>query len=195
MKNNKKLFTAMLLSSVIAGSAHADVVIGSATDTFTWSGTVPAAPITNGIVITPVTSAALDNGKLTFNREGRLIGSTSINFKVQKIGGATGNDIEEFTAQDLADTGLSYTVLSFKADGSKSGLSDTLGGATQYYALKAGSVALQLNTKTKMSANNVQLSIDESLAAASTATVGMNYPILGEQVTVESVIMVEAGVI
>lgn len=190
MKNNKKLFTAMLLSSVVAGSANAGI-IGDATETFTWSGTVPAKPISNGIVITSITSAALDAGKLNFNKDGDLIGSTSINFKVQKMGGPAGDTPEEFTSSELSDTKLSYTVLSFQSEGTKSGFNDTLGIATQYYTLNSGSAPVRLNTPVTMTANNVQLSLGKS-AISTSAT---NKPVQGEVVTVQAVIMVEATAI
>lgn len=189
MKNNKKLFTAMLLSTVIAGSANAGIN-GNATETFTWSGTVPAKPISNSIVITSITSAALDDGKLNFSKDGDLIGSTSINFKVQKVADV-GNAPVDFTAEELSTTNLSYKVLSFQSEGSKSGLNDNLGIATQYYALNSGSEVLQLNTSVPMPANNVQLALGKSTFS----TNATNKPVQGEVVTVQAVIMVEADII
>jgi|GEM_PF-2950541 len=188
MKNNKKLFTAMLLSSVIAGSAHATAVIGNATDTFNWSGTVPAKPVTNGIVIASSTGSNLDAGKLQFDREGNLVGSSAIGFKVKKMSGADGNTPEEFTADELIDTKLSYKVLSFKSAGTLSGPNTSLAVASQYFTLKSGPDLLDLSKIYPMDTNFVNLTVDKN-SSASAAT---NQPIQGEVVTVEAVIMVEA---
>lgn len=191
MKNNKKLFTAMLLSSVIAGSANAAAVIGDATDTFTWSGTVPAKPVTNGIVITSSTNSPLDAGMLNFDKQGQLIGSTAIGFKVKKMGGAAGDTPEDFTVEEIDATNLSYKVLSFKSTGTLSGSNTSLGNATQYFTLNSGPDSLQLNQMNIMNSNFVNLSVGKNSSIAGTT----NQPKQGEVITVEAVIMVEATAI
>ena len=188
MKNNKKLFTAMLLSTVIAGSAHAAPVIGNATDTFTWSGTVPAKPVTNGIVIASSNGSNLDSGKLQFDKLGNLVTSSAIGFKVKKMGGAAGNTPEEFTADELKDTKLSYKVLSFKSDGTLSGSNTTLALATQYFTLNSGPESLDLSKTYPMTTNFVNLTVGRNFAVSAPT----NQPQQGEVVTVEAVIMVEA---
>ena len=189
MKNNKKLFTAMLLSTVIAGSAHAAGVTGNATDVFTWSGTVPAKPVTNGIVITSSTNSILDAGKLNFNRDGELVSSTAIGFKVKKMGVTASDTHEDLTVEELSKTNLSYKVLSFRSSGTLSGSNGSL-DASQYYTLNSGPDSLTLNTEYKMDSNFVNLSVGKKPDSAVSAT--LNIPQQGEVITVEAVIMVEA---
>lgn len=82
----KSIIAAALLSSMaLAGVASAAT---DASQVFTWSGTVPATPISNGWVIAKPDGSAITNGALNFDvtKDGKavLLNSQELRFNVFK---------------------------------------------------------------------------------------------------------------
>lgn len=100
----KTIIAAALLGTLgLVGMASAAT---SASQVFTWSGTVPAAPTSNGWVIAKPDGEAITNGALTFttNAEGKgvLTGSQELRFNVFKVGDKTPATNYDFTLTSLA---------------------------------------------------------------------------------------------
>ena len=183
---NKKAFTALLLSTLVTSSVYA----ASTVDTFSWNGTVPAAPLTDGIVFSSITGSDLTSGAMTFGKNGKLISSTPIGFKVQKES-PTGGAPTDFTTAELSSAGLKMTVMSFTSIGSQSGTNTTL-DPTQYFSLHADGNPIQLNSeRSLMNKANVQLSIEENIGTGAKS----NTPVLGENISVSAIVMVTATII
>jgi hypothetical protein len=114
-----------------AGAASAE---DQASATFTWSGLVPAAPISNGFIIKDSAGNDIERGSLLFSVDdlgkGSLMSAQSLNFNVYEYDGTTVGP---------AATGYSYQLTSLMV--TKDGLPQEQ-DSNGYYAIEADNVTL-----------------------------------------------------
>lgn len=182
----KTIIAVALLGSLgFIGAASAEIV---ASQTFTWSGTVPAKPTSKGWVIASPTGAPIGNGILTFTTDiegnGELTGSTALRFNVFK----------ESTTPGVADINVpapsyKYSLISLAVN--SSGLAQEQ-DANGYYAIQSdngGVVKLMVkndsfdNAAGETILNVIKSSVDNP----------SNQPVAGDSVEVQASIVVEVA--
>lgn len=174
------LISVVVASCLFSGLAYA----GTATESFTWAGTVPAKPVTDGLIIKSLEGETISQGTLKFDKNGELNSSTPISFKVMKYDTST-STATDFVAQSEIDT-LEYRVISFETEGTSSGQLVDLNGEN-YFSLLGNGVALQMNNPIAMPGNNIALSVGKN---ANVGTEGpKNKPEANDSILVKAVIM------
>ncbi|WP_270827510.1 hypothetical protein [Aeromonas sp. Y318-1] len=160
-----------------------------ASQTFTWSGTVPAAPTSNGWVIAQPTGAAITNGILTFTTDaagkGVLTGSTELRFNV----------FEELVATPGApDTGKPATAYDYKLISlavNSAGLAAEQ-DANGYFAIQSSNNGItEPMVKNTVSATNATQVTGETILSVIKGAGVSNQPSAGDSVDVQASIVVE----
>lgn len=173
----KSLVATVLLGAM--GFASTAMAI-DASNVFTWTGTVPAAPQANNWVIKSPAGQNLTNGIMVFtlaaDGKGVLTGSTEIAFSVfQEDGAGTGNP-------DLNNKATSYDVELTSLAVNSAGLAAEQ-AANGYFSLLANGVPLAKNAVTGMT--------DDTLLTIGVGTVGApNQPSAGDSVDLQATIVV-----
>lgn len=157
-----------------------------ASQVFTWSGTVPAAPTSTDWVIAQPIGTPITNGILTFTTDiagkGVLTGSTDLRFNVFKEIGTTGTPD---TAQPAAS--YDYKLISLAVNNAGLAAEQTADG---YFAIQAsnGGVAAPLVkniAKTGASGETILSVVPSGVATPD------NQPGAGDSVDVQATIVVE----
>lgn len=181
----KSLLCVALLGSLgFVGSASAL----SASQTFTWTGTVPAAPTSAGVVIASPTGAAVNHGILTFTADaahagkGKLTGSTELSFNVFK------EDAAKPGVADITKPATSYDFKLVNLAVNQSGLAMEQ-DANGYFAIQADNKGTQSklvkNTAKTGAAGVTILSVVKSDVATPS-----NQPELGSSVDLQATILI-----
>ncbi|MFM4875107.1 hypothetical protein ACEUDK_19415 [Aeromonas veronii] len=182
----KTIIAVALLGSLgFVGAASAEI---SASQTFTWSGTVPAKPTSKGWVIAAPTGAPIGNGILTFTTDieskGELTGSTALRFNVFK-------ELTSGVANpDEPAASYNYSLISLAVN--SSGLAQEQ-DADGYYAIQSnnGGVVKPMvkNSSFDGAAGETILNVIKS-----SADTPSNQPMAGDSVEVQASIVVEGAV-
>ena len=160
-----------------------------ASQTFTWSGTVPAMPTSNGWVIAQPTGTAITNGILTFATDaagkGVLTGSTELRFNVFKESALTPG------APDIAAPATKYDYKLISLVVNSAGLAAEQ-GAGGYFAIQSSNngVAESMVKNTVSATNATQVDGETILSVIKGAGVS-NQPDAGDSVDVQASIVIE----
>lgn len=163
-----------------AGAASAE---DQASATFTWSGLVPAAPISNGFIIKDSAGNDIERGALLFSVDdagkGSLMSSENLNFNVYAYDGST---------VGTATNAYSYQLTSLMA--TKDGLPQEQ-DASGYYAIEADGVKLvkEAVPTAKLTGGITTLTVVPSGIVAPS-----NQPDAGESVDVHARIVISGAV-
>lgn len=182
----KTMIAVALLGSLgFISAASAEI---SASQTFTWSGTVPAAPTSNGWVIAAPTGAPIGNGILTFTTDsegkGELTGSTALRFNVFKeLTAGVANTNEPATSYN-------YSLISLAVN--SSGLAQEQ-DADGYYAIQSDNGGV---VKPMVKNNSFDSAAGETIlnVIKSGVDTPSNQPVAGDSVEVQASIVVEGAV-
>ncbi|HHQ4663920.1 TPA: hypothetical protein ACSPZY_004430 [Aeromonas veronii] len=180
-----KIAIAMLGLLGVVGSASAI----DASQVFSWSGTVPAAPTSNSWVIAQPSGAPIGNGILTFTtnaaNKGVLTGSTQLSFQVFKESTTTANTPD--TAQPAAS--YSYKLVGLAVNRAGLSAEQTVNG---YFAIQAANgvttSTLVKNTAVTGASGTTVLNVIPTTVAAPD-----NQPMAGDSVDVHATIVVESA--
>lgn len=175
----------MLMAVVLGvmGYAGAASAANDASATFTWSGSVPAAPISTGFIIKDSAGNDIERGALLFSVDdagkGSLMSAENLNFNVYEYDGTT---------VGTAATTYSYQLTSLMA--TKDGLPQEQ-DANGYYAIEADGVKLvkEAVATAKPTGGVTTLTVVPSGIAAPS-----NQPNAGEVVDVHARIVISGAV-
>jgi hypothetical protein len=175
------LMVAVLGAMGFAGAASA---VDQASATFTWSGTVPMTPISNGFIIKDSSGNDINRGTLVFNVDdaglGTLASSSTLDFNVYES--------PDGTTVGLPATSYDFQLTSLQA--TKGGLPQEQ-DASGYYAIMAdGQVMVKGDVATpKASGGVTNLTVVPSAVATPS-----NQPSAGEAVDVHARIVISNAV-
>lgn len=186
----KKAMIAVALLGVM-GNAHA---VDSASQVFTWSGNVPAAPVADGWVIAQPDGSAIPRGILVFNtdaaRNGVLVGSTELRFKVFKEDGATAQPVKPLQVANAYD----YTLTSLVVNNSGLAAEQADEGYFSIQALNGGvATELEKNTAVLALEEETILSVIKSTSFSALAP-GNNQPKATDSVDVQATVVVNVTI-
>lgn len=175
----------ILVAAVLGAASFTGVVCAAdqASATFTWSGAVPAAPISNGFIIKDSAGNDIPRGTLVFNVDaagkGSLVSSSTLNFNVYAFDGTT---------VGAPATSYNYQLTSLQA--TKGGLPQEQ-DANGYYAIMAdGATMVKGDTPTAKATGGVtNLTVVPSAVATPS-----NQPASGEAVDIHARIVISGAV-
>lgn len=177
----KTMLMAVTLGAM--GFVGAASAADQASATFTWSGTVPMAPISNGFIIKDSAGNDIERGTLVFDvnasGQGSLLSASTLNFNVYAFDGTTVGD---------PATSYDYQLTSLQA--TKGGLPQEQ-DAQGYYSIMADGAAMVVNaTATTKAAGGVT---NLTVAPSGVATPS-NQPTAGEGVDVHARIVISGAI-
>ncbi|WP_157830596.1 hypothetical protein [Aeromonas sobria] len=174
----------MLMAVVLGamGFAGAASAADDASATFTWSGTVPAAPVSGGFIIKDSAGNDIQRGALVFNvdpsGDGVLASSSTLDFNVYVWDGTTVG--APATSYDYRLTSLQVTQGGLPQEQDAQG----------YYAIMADGVTMTKDAPvTKLAGGATKLTVAPSGAATPS-----NQPTAGDAVDIHARIVISNGV-
>lgn len=177
----KTMLMAVVLGAM--GFAGAASAADQASATFTWSGTVPMAPISNGFIIKDSVGNDIERGTLVFDVDaagkGSLVSSSTLNFNVYAFDGTT---------VGAPATSYNYQLTSLQA--TKGGLPQEQ-DASGYYAIMADGAAMVINAAATPKAAGGVTNLTVVPSAVATPS---NQPTSGEAVDVHARIVISGAV-
>lgn len=178
----KCMLMAVVLGAMgIAGTASA---ADQASATFTWSGTVPMAPASDGFIIKDSAGNDIQRGTLIFavnaGGEGDLTSSSTLNFNVY----------ESVDGVEVGDPATSYSYALTSLQATKGGLPQEQ-DANGYYAIQADGDLMEKGAAPVAKATGGVTFLTVAPSAAATPS---NKPVAGESVDVHARIVISDAV-
>lgn len=171
----KSILMAVVLGAM--GFAGAASAADQASATFTWSGTVPMAPISNGFIIKDSAGNDIERGALVFDVDaagkGSLTSSSTLNFNVYAYDGTTVGE---------AATSYEYQLTSLQA--TKGGLPQEQ-DSNGYYEIVADGTPMVKNDSPTPKSGVTNLTV-----APSSVATPSNQPVAGESVDIQARIVI-----
>lgn len=178
----KTMLMAIVLGAM--GFAGAASAADQASATFTWSGTVPMAPVSNGWVIKDSVGNDIERGALVFDVDsagkGTLTSASTLNFNVYESADGVG--------VGLPATSYDYQLTSLQA--TKGGLPQEQ-DSNGYYVIMADGVEMAVNAAPTQKATG---GVTNLTVAPSASTTPSNQPSSGEAVDVHARIVISNAI-
>ncbi|MBL0656190.1 hypothetical protein JD524_16400 [Aeromonas caviae] len=180
----KTILMAVVIGAVgVAGAASA-AEAEQASATFTWSGTVPMAPTSNGFIIKDSVGNDIQRGTLVFSVDntgkGTLTSASTLNFNVF-----------DYTNDIVGEPVTSYSYQLTSIQATEGGLPQEQ-GEQGYYAIMADGAKMEINA---LPTDKATGGVTNLTVIPSGALVPSNQPTAGEAVDVHARIVISGAVL